>query len=153
MPADLGQEAQPRAATHPPPTAGLSPSHRRPTSVPGSTSSTEENASCSEDVDCKIGHCVDRFCSAGRNGERCNLDEHCESRICVYGVRCYDGSNGAPCELDDDCLSRRCAGNAALSECTSGAPGANCLEGTDCASERCIPPPGKDPINTFGACD
>jgi hypothetical protein len=121
--------------------------------APGRCAQGDNGDVCDADEDCQIGHCLDHHCSFGEKGNACRDATHCQSQICVYGLRCSDGSDGSECEQDTQCLSQRCARNTMLNSCTSGASGAKCLEPADCVSRHCSLPTGPGSWNEFGSCE
>jgi len=87
---------------------------------------------CDRDVDCESEHCLGRKCVDGRDNDRCNSNDDCQSGRCAFGVpfgKCQtQAGHGENCIRNDDCASEHCL----LFTCTDHRDGAHCVNDDDC---------------------
>eukprot|EP00493_Phyllostaurus_siculus_P001411 UN01419 len=87
---------------------------------------------CNRDVDCESEHCLGRKCVDGRDNDRCNSNDDCQSGRCAFGMpfgKCQtQAEHGENCIRNDDCASEDCL----LFTCTDHRDGAHCVNDDDC---------------------
>jgi len=115
---------------------------RRSFKVPG----TEMDVNiCVQDSNCpdeKV--CRNLSCVSGEDGEYCNVDDDCKSKLCkaihilgkcVQGTVCISGlPDGEQCCRDADCTTGYC--NSFL-ECGRRSLGQECNKSKDCLKAKC----------------
>lgn len=84
------------------------------TKVPLGTNGWDVGFLCSADEEC-IGHCVDKHCYQGLDGDPCNYDSDCDSGRCEgFGSRLWSGECTPQlerrqwCNENSDCKSEEC---------------------------------------------
>merc|ERR550517_1912526 len=90
------------------------------------------SSECDRDGDCESDLCLGRKCVDGRDNDRCNSNDDCQSGRRAYGIPFGNSQapaeHGENCIRNNDCASQHCL----LSTCTDHRDGAHCANDDDC---------------------
>jgi len=94
---------------------------------------------CKKDTDCQSEQCLGNNCVDGRENDRCNSNDDCNSGRCAFGFtfgKCQSlAEHGENCIRNSDCVSQHCL----LFACTDHRDGAQCVNDDDCLeASSCI---------------